>query len=216
MNGRIFATVCGLVVGAIGFDVGTAYGQAPAASQPERVATPRPEAYRSGPPAAYDPIRAAEQAQQGYIAAYGPWSPPAYRYALPYIYAYAPPPVARRVHGALDAYVPPLPIYAPWPQVYGYPYGPVIPQPMVPQRTWAGQNAVGYGPQYAGPAVQGVRPPAVSQTPTPANPATRPQPVGPSGATVQGGAAATSPRPPKSGAPEVIPAPPSEPGPREF
>ncbi len=87
--------------------------------QPDQPIAPSPLYQPYQPGAVYDPIRAvedayriAEESRQAAISRqlqlqqslrpYGVWSPTPYRYALPYVYAYAPPRVARRVAREID------------------------------------------------------------------------------------------------------------------
>jgi hypothetical protein len=123
----------------------------------------------------------------------------AYRYAMPYIYAYAPPHVADRVAGILNRYVPP------------YVLGPPALRPYVNHDVY--RPFSGHPSAVAG-SLAGVRPAAAPDkalTPTLAKPRgpTLASPVPPE--VVQADYASTSGGSPSAaGAPEVIPAPPAE------
>lgn len=237
MSGKILATVCGLAVGTLGFGLAMSHAQQIKPGQPEKVPTPPPEVSRYDSGTSYGPIEAAEEARRRAVDAehgaiqrqlqlqddirwYNTWNPTPYRYALPYIYAYAPPRAARRVHAALEVYVPPVQVLTPWPRIpgdiYGYPYYPWVQQPTGHDKTWTSPNGYIYRPQYGSPPTQAAKPPVAPQRPTTAAPSTRLQPAVPPGSVTPTGPPATIPAPPKPATPEEIPVPPTEPGPREF
>jgi hypothetical protein len=204
-------------------------------SLPYQPDQPSPPYQPYQPGAAYDPIRAAEDAYrmaeearqavfsrqlqlQERLRAYGVWNPTPYRYALPYIYAYAPPRVARRVVREMDRWTPPVAL-VPVPPLpggaYRYPYSPSpwIGQPQGNGQAQTGPNAYAFRAPFAQPRQpQPPANPGKPQGPTPARPETRPSPPA---MEVPAEPAPADPIPP-AGGPEIIPAPPSEPGPREF
>jgi hypothetical protein len=159
---------------------------------------------------------------------YGFCNPTVYRYALPYINAYAPPRIANRVDSALDRFVyggshtvmVPAPSNAP-----RDPYYAGSGQPIGHEKIWTSPNSYVYRPLYAAPpAVAGsptpskpaasplAKPSAAPLTPTPAAPSTRPE-------AVQAGFAAPTGASSIPSGPELLPLPPAEEalsGPREF
>ena len=154
-------------------------------------ATPRatPRAYR--PDAKYGPLQAGQNKYERAelerrhainrqlwiiddIYRYNLWPPYVHRYALPYIRAYAPPGVGRRVERDLRRIATGR-VIAPWPLVpggiYGYPYYPWVRQPTGHEEIWTGPNSYMYHPSYAPPDV-----PTPAAPPTPEPPS---QPVPP-------------------------------------
>jgi hypothetical protein len=210
---------------------GAAEAGQPGAAGPEVVPAPAPVPGQpqSTPRAKYGPVEASrdaynrgeasrryaierQQALRDHIVWYNTWAPTAYRHSLPYIYAYVPPRIARRIHYNMERFGPPA-VFTPWPlvpgDIYGYPSSPDGGPPVEYEKIWTSPNSYILQPRHA-PAV----PKAAEPTPAPvaprplAEPLPEPTPERP-----------PQPRlvPPANPGPELIPAPPQAPrGPREF
>lgn len=204
-----------LVIGLVGCGVcRPALGQ-DARPPAEKPPAPAAATRQVRPNETYDPLHAGQDAYQlgeqqrrrainrqlwlwDEIKRYNTWIG-CYAPSLPEIYAYGSPRAARRASRYGFG-----PLFTPWPlvpgDVYGYPYYPWVKQPIGHEKIWTGPNSYIYLPRYAPPANAQGTPARAAPAPTPA---TVPQPP-PRGA------------PPANLAPERIPTPPVESGPREF
>ena len=135
------------------------------------------------------------------------WAYPSYAPARAGIYAYGYAPYPYSVYNPRRAYRQALrygypPLYQQWPRapgdIYGYPYYGYARQPIGQEKVWTGPSGYVDRPSHGQPPEP--------QAPTPASP---PRPQEPS-------ASAGEPSSSPEAVPEPIPAPPSEPGPREF
>ena len=244
MVGRMRGAVCTLLGWLVAWSVCSAALAQDAPARAEVVPTPAaspttapaetPPQYR--PDVEYGPLQAGRdaynQAEQqrrwaidrqlwliSDVRRYNTWYPYVDRYALPYIYSYAPPRVARRVHKSLQRDWSGR-VFTPWPQVpgdvYGYPYYPRIKQPIGHEKIQTGPNGYIYRPVYEEPPkAQQVPTPAAPSAPAPALPEARPPEPPPAIPPAQ---PAPQPAliPPNQPPAEPIPAPPIGPGPREF
>ncbi len=207
------------------------------ATPPDVTPAPRPELpQRYYPRFTYGPLEAAEEARRRADEAgrdaiqrqlqladdirwMNTWAPTPYRASLPYLYGYAPR-IGRRVERVFERWVDP--VFTPWPRlpgdIYGYPYYPLVRQPIGHDKIWTSPNSYVYRPRYA-PAIP---PPAARPAPPVPAPA-RPLPPSPPAAPP----ATSVPAEPEvlpPGIPEPIPLPPpanpvpppAKSGPREF